>query len=315
MANKKKLSSNTFTKLVLSGGSNKGFAYIGLIKCLEEIGALKHINHICGTSIGSLFALFIILGYNSDELKNIFLHFNYDMMKDMKLLNFIDRFGLDSGEKLEKLIKIFIKNKGFDENITLEQLYQLKKKNMICTSCNLNTRKTVFFDRHNYPNIPCALAVRASMSIPFIVVPVKYHDCLYIDGALTCNVPIEYFIRRIEKIDDALDENLVSKEQKYADILVVSLKIIVSDNFSCTINTLETFIYNVVKTSLVTSEHVINKQIYDNKIQNINFDVQTNNTLDFKLTKENTQLFIDTGYIATKNFFDKYNSKYHIKQK
>ena len=39
--------------LVLSGGSMKGLAYIGMIKCIEEYDIVKKIDNFVGTSIGA----------------------------------------------------------------------------------------------------------------------------------------------------------------------------------------------------------------------------------------------------------------------
>ena len=54
--------------LVFSGGGAKGFAYIGVLKALEEFKLTKNIKKIIGVSIGSMFGTLLSLGFNSKEL-------------------------------------------------------------------------------------------------------------------------------------------------------------------------------------------------------------------------------------------------------
>ena len=60
---------NIMKCLVLSGGSEKGVAYIGILKFLEEINILPDIECIYGVSVGSVFAVLVSIGYNSTELE------------------------------------------------------------------------------------------------------------------------------------------------------------------------------------------------------------------------------------------------------
>ena len=57
--------------LVLSGGSTKGFSYIGVIKCLDEFSLLDNLEEIVGTSIGALFSTFVCLKSCSAFFKSV----------------------------------------------------------------------------------------------------------------------------------------------------------------------------------------------------------------------------------------------------
>ena len=62
--------------LILSGGSMKGLAYIGMIKCIEEYNIVKSIDNYVGTSIGACvcFCLLIVstaLGLAKSSLINL----------------------------------------------------------------------------------------------------------------------------------------------------------------------------------------------------------------------------------------------------
>ena len=285
----KQMKNNKYTKLVLSGGSSKGLALIGFFKYLEEIDILKHVDTFVGTSIGCLFSLFIILGYNSVELYNIFLDLEYDITNDIKLQNFFELYGLNNGVYIEKLIKIFIKNKGFDENITLKQLFDITHLKLVCTVCDLNTSQTIFFDYLVYPDIPCYLAVKASANLPLIFTPVIYKDHNYVDGGITCNIPITYFASELE-----------SESPEQLGILCISLKEKYTHAFT-EIKSLEHYFYTLIKTSVNESEKKDLKYIADLKIPIIHMNIKISNYLNFLISKSDKKNIINQGYSITKN--------------
>jgi predicted acylesterase/phospholipase RssA len=240
--------------------------------------------------------LFIILGYNSKELYDIFIDFEFDLTQDVKISNFIEKFGLDTGDRIEHLIKVFIKNKGFNVNITLDELFKKQQKSLALTVCNINTKQNVFFDRHNFPNIPCYIAVRASMNIPFIFTPLEYLGSSYVDGGLTCNIPVKYFITDIDNVTELSDTG--------KDILCVSLK----DHKvikHTSIEGLETFLYSVLKSSLNSIEDYNLRQIKNHGVSLITMRIVVENSLNFKMKSHEIKELIDTGYTVTKNFFEK----------
>ena len=59
-------------------------------------------------------------------------------------------------------------NKNIDFNITFKDLYNLNKINLIFIATNINKNKLEYFSYKLTPNIPVLLALKASISIPFI---------------------------------------------------------------------------------------------------------------------------------------------------
>ena len=55
--------------LVLSGGGAKGFAHIGLLKVMEEVGIQP--DYITGASMGSIVGGLYALGHSAKELEDI----------------------------------------------------------------------------------------------------------------------------------------------------------------------------------------------------------------------------------------------------
>ena len=58
--------------LVLSGGGAKGAAEVGAIRYIEELGI--PIDFVCGTSIGGLVGGLYAMGYQSDDIRELFLY-------------------------------------------------------------------------------------------------------------------------------------------------------------------------------------------------------------------------------------------------
>ncbi|MFA4853373.1 MAG: patatin-like phospholipase family protein, partial [Bacteroidales bacterium] len=64
--------------LVLSGGGAKGFAYIGLLKVIQEAGL--PIDYIGGTSIGSVIGGLYAIGYHPDSIAKMVRSIDWDAL-------------------------------------------------------------------------------------------------------------------------------------------------------------------------------------------------------------------------------------------
>jgi predicted acylesterase/phospholipase RssA len=182
-----------YKRLVLSGGSIKGIAYIGVLRYFEENkDHFSKIEEFVGTSIGAFMSLLIVLNYSSKELKELFWDLDFNSFKDFSVGALLENFGLDNGLKLEGMIKRVIVNKKLNPELSLSQLQNVTGKSLVCCATNLNGKKTKYFDAYSDPNFPVFLAVRASMSIPMIFAPVPYNGHLLVDGALTNDIPVSY---------------------------------------------------------------------------------------------------------------------------
>ena len=62
--------------IVFTSGGTRGICYIGVIKLLEEYNLLKNLNTYCGVSIGSIFALLLLLDYSYKELEELLVNNN-----------------------------------------------------------------------------------------------------------------------------------------------------------------------------------------------------------------------------------------------
>jgi predicted acylesterase/phospholipase RssA len=196
--------------LVLSGGGLLGISYIGMFRYLEEHQAIKQIKTVIGSSAGALFGLLFIIGYSYNEF--------YNKFKDMKfseyvpitadsLLNLIRVKGVNSGSNIVQFLKDALLDKTGSQNTTFKELYERFGIIFKVGATNLTTSRFELLDHTNHPDLPVYLAVKASITIPFVFEPVIINEYLYCDGGLCDNLPIDYVI---ETIDNTLTPPLES---------------------------------------------------------------------------------------------------------
>ena len=177
---------------VLSGGGIKGLSLIGFLKALEETNIIP--TAYSGASIGAIIAVMSSIGYTSKELYDFIEHFNYDDFCELDITSLMENGGIETGNKIIRLLKLMIKNKLQNPNITFLEHYNKTKKWVIINSACLNTQKTEYFSYKTHPNMYIHTALRMSMSLPFWFKPVLWNDCYYVDGGLLDNFPIQPFI-------------------------------------------------------------------------------------------------------------------------
>jgi predicted acylesterase/phospholipase RssA len=92
------------------------------------------------------------------------------------------KWGFIKGEKIEETLDKYLVKKFKDTKIPLHVV-----------TCNIDRREMRVFSTNKHPDMDVSLAVRASMSIPGVFVPVKLDGETYVDGGLAGNFMIDYF--------------------------------------------------------------------------------------------------------------------------
>lgn len=156
--------------LVLGGGSARGIAHIGVIQRLEELNAKP--SHIVGTSIGAIVWAFYAFGFTSTEMRQV--------VRDTKFLTLIDPDVMHGGIKGRKVMTHF--KKYFWEKTFADAIIPLT-----IVATNIDTGEKVVFQEGRIID-----ALRASISIPGVFVPFRYHGMSLVDGGIVANLPIEF---------------------------------------------------------------------------------------------------------------------------
>lgn len=187
--------------LVLSGGAAKGFAHIGVLKVLEELGIYP--DYIAGTSMGSLVGGLYASGYNTSMLVTMVKKQDWnDILTDKYNRRNLSTYekeqsdrifvpvairdnkakislGLMSGQKVHRLLA------DMTWNVYKDTLFADLPIPFFCAATNIENGKVEYLDHGNLAD-----ALRASMAIPSVFDPVIIGGKMLVDGGLVDNFPV-----------------------------------------------------------------------------------------------------------------------------
>lgn len=165
--------------LALGGGSARGWAHIGVIRALAEIGIHPHV--VCGTSVGALVAAIYANG-DLDWLEEWVGKLTWQAA--VRLLDLRLTGGLLGGLKLIGLFGARFR----DRDIADLQLP------FTAVATELDTGREVWIQQGRVID-----AVRASIAIPGLFTPALHEGIWLVDGGLTNPVPVS--VARAMKAD------------------------------------------------------------------------------------------------------------------
>lgn len=158
--------------LALGSGSARGWAHIGVIRVLAEMGIEPDI--ICGSSIGALVGAYQAMG-RLDDLESFALGLTgFDVVKFMDF-KIAARGGFLEGKRLTDY---------FRNTIGDAQIEDLPKV-FAAAATSTTTGREIWFREGSVLE-----AVRASISLPGIFTPVRYNNDWLVDGGLVNPVPV-----------------------------------------------------------------------------------------------------------------------------
>lgn len=188
--------------LVLSGGTARGLAHVGILKVLEE--EKVPVEYVTGTSMGSIIGGLYSVGYTPDEIEKIASEMDWlalfndsierkgkgisrNLIEDRNTMvlpmeNFVPKIpsgavgGKSASEKLNELF------------FGVAEVNDFKKfpKKFALVATDLNTGEGVMIDKGSI-----ATAIRSSLSLPSVFNPVQAGERLYVDGGVVRNLPVQ----------------------------------------------------------------------------------------------------------------------------
>ncbi|MBI3565646.1 MAG: patatin-like phospholipase family protein [Elusimicrobia bacterium] len=165
------------TGLVLSAGSLRGTAHVGVIKVLENAGF--PVDVVAGTSMGAVVGSMYAGGKTPEELWKIAAGIKVDSGNNLsgrRLFSLLFFDQLLSSENTEKMVRDQLKGMRFDQT----------KKPFACVSMDLYTGEAITFRDGEL-----APAVRASMNLPGIFQPLEYRHRFLVDGGVVDYIPVD----------------------------------------------------------------------------------------------------------------------------
>jgi predicted acylesterase/phospholipase RssA/CRP-like cAMP-binding protein len=162
--------------LVLGGGGARGLAHLGVMRALDEMGV--PVDAVGGTSIGALIGSFRALDLDNAAIQR-------EVVTGLVRSGFLfaptfPLLALSSGRKIRQLLERAAH--GDMGEMDVEDCWL----HYFCISASLTRADTIVHDRR-----PLATAVRASLSLPGLLPPVRHGEDLLLDGGLLNNLPID----------------------------------------------------------------------------------------------------------------------------
>ena len=160
--------------VALSGGGARGLAQIGVLKELQNAGI--QIDYLAGTSMGGVIAASYAAGLAPPKIEEIASSVgtisNLTQLVDPTL----PKKGILKGDKVTKLFRTYLGEKTF-EDLEIP---------LTVVTVDLNSNQEIHIS-----NGLIADALRATISIPGIFIPVEKDGMRLVDGGLLNNLPVD----------------------------------------------------------------------------------------------------------------------------
>lgn len=272
---------------LFGGGAIRGISYIGAVRAMEELGV--EVKTFAGSSVGAIFAALLAVGYNANELKDIFLKVNFDLFRDISF-GFGSVFALSKGEVFLEWVRDLIESryygkkykKGKNKAVTFNDI----KNNLVLITTDLSSFECKEFSRYETPDYEIASAVRISCCMPGLMKPIEYNNRLLVDGDLQKSWPMW-----------RLSNNLLSEGERILEFRL-------EGNYeSHDMNGLS--YANAVYSCMTATATSFVKEIYGFKDK---FDYVVLNTgdvviVDFNMSDKKREELINIGYSQTLEYF------------
>jgi NTE family protein len=182
--------------LALGSGGARGLAHIGVLKVL--IKAKIPIHMVAGTSMGSIVGACYANDCSISKTEEIALKQNW-----REFLNILNpslrtlKYGLSSGDKIKKLLYSILGNVKFED----------LKIPFAVVATDIASGKEIIIKEGSVVD-----AIRASISIPAIFVPVKIKNRFLVDGGVTNPVPAD--VLKDMGADIVIASNVLTEPEK-----------------------------------------------------------------------------------------------------
>ncbi len=275
---------------LFGGGAIRGVSYIGAIRAMEELGINP--NRLAGSSVGSIIASFLAVGYSAEELKDIFIKVNFELFKDISI-GFGPLFALSKGEVFLEWVRELIEKKyygdeykkGANPAVTFKDI----EKNLVIITTNLSNFECKEFSVQETPDYEIASAVRISCCMPGLMKPIEYNKTLLVDGDLQKSWPMWKLSKNLLTDEERILEFRLEGNYDTNDISGIDYANAV---YSC---------MTAMSTSFITNIYA-NKDKFDYVVLNTGDIV----VVDFNINETKRNDLIESGYNQTMTYFKKF---------
>ena len=191
--------------LVTSGGSGGQVVLCGVKRALEEAGIAVAAVSACSGS--AIWASMIAAGFSAQQMAELTLSLRARDLADLDWPGLL-RLPLTLGKGFAG----FVRGEAVEQ--TLDRAFggvELGRTSIpyYAILLNIDTNTVEYFGPHSHPGEKLARMVRASISLPLFVHPVRFGDHWYVDGGVVDIFPVEPLLRYEPPFDRLLGVNVI----------------------------------------------------------------------------------------------------------
>tara|TARA_Y100000992_G_scaffold302368_1_gene276267 strand:+ start:5581 stop:6456 length:876 start_codon:yes stop_codon:yes gene_type:complete len=195
--------------LILSGGGQNFFNYIGLFKCLidKEYVNTNNLKSIYAVSSGCMIALMLCLKYDWSIIEKYITDRPWEKDMSLNMNNFINlniTKGLYDNKFYNIIYESLLKGKDLTLNITMKELYEYSGVDIHMYTVEINKDELIDISYKSHPEMKVLDAIHMSSSYPVFMSPLCIDNNCYTDGGVVINYPLEYCISDKEKDKDEI---------------------------------------------------------------------------------------------------------------
>jgi NTE family protein len=180
-------------RIYLSGGGMCAVAHVGALIELSNTIPLQAVKEWMGVSAGALVAMCLTIGFTLKELSDLCVNFDFTRIKETDSVpGWILHFGIDTGERLHRLIDACLRVKGLSVEMTFQECYERFGVALHIVATDMNEACVKQYTPSLTPTYKISNAVRASMTFPYYFQPFICPETGHymIDGGVISNYPL-----------------------------------------------------------------------------------------------------------------------------
>jgi predicted acylesterase/phospholipase RssA len=220
--------------IVISGGGLSGFTFYGALRELskKKYWVLSNIKTIHGTSVGSLIAAVIALGYDWQEIDDYFIKRplqNVFKLNIYSMFDCIQKKGIFDIKSIEDILSPLFAGKDIPIGITMKEFYELNGIELHSFATELNSFKLIDMSYKTHPDWRVLDVVYCSCSLPIIFLPFFCENKTYCDGGFLSNYPLKQCIDNgadpseilgMYRLQESVTESSITEESNILDYLI-----------------------------------------------------------------------------------------------
>lgn len=272
---------------LFGGGAIRGAAYCGTVKAMEELGINP--KTVAGSSVGSIIAGLYAIGYTAEEMKQVFMHVNFELFRDIQF-SLGAQFALSKGEVFLEWLRDLIEKKyygdkykkGSHKAVTFNDL----DKNLVIITTDLSSFQCKEFSKCETPDFEIAAAIRISCSMPGLMKPYEYNNLMLVDGDLQKGSPMWKLSKTLQPANERILEFRLEGDFQGNDKNTVEY-----------INSLYSY------ATIIATEFIMDIYNSKDKFDYIVINTGDINIVDFNLSAEKRENLMKLGYQQTLYYF------------